>query len=188
LTYTGRTEDAPETVHIQTRSDIYHKPYSFVDTDHKEATTEWSVAQIKLAAGQSVMIEGLSDGIIYDIQEVPVTYYKTSITNMVNGSLSEDGSSVYAFLKRKDAAATFVNTYAPPEDARDLTLTQTVTGNLGDQTQKFPCSITLTDQDGNPLSDMDIVVVMPDQTEQIYTTDADGTITIKLKHDEQITL
>jgi hypothetical protein len=202
LTYTGAgTEDAPKTVHIQKQSDIDHDPYSFVKQDYvyNETTlqyeqisypytaSEWSVGQIRLSAGQTVTIEGLRDVIAYDVEEVPVTNYTTTTKQVVNGTVLNN-HDVQGYLEMQDGAATFVNTYTPPEDSQNLTITQTVSGNLGDQTQKFPCSITLTDQDGKPLSDLDIVVVMPDKTEQTYTTDANGKITIKLKHDEQITL
>jgi hypothetical protein len=90
------------------------------------------------------------------------------------------------FLSFEDASATFTNTFTPPEGI-DLTLSKTVTG-LGDQNKEFPFRITLTDADGNPLSNRDIMVRLSDGTETIYTTDENGVLTVNLMHGQTVTL
>jgi hypothetical protein len=174
LTYsTGETE----TVHIQQRSDI---------TSTVFASYQYSAAQIYLKAGQTVTIEGLPMGVYYDIEEVPVADYTVSAT-AVNGTVDSDGC-VYSsdFLSFEDASATFTNTFTPAEGI-DLTLSKTVTG-LGDQNKEFPFQITLTDADGNPLSNRDIMVRLSDGTETIYTTDENGVLTVNLMHGQTVTL
>jgi hypothetical protein len=186
LTYTGRTKDAPETVHIQTRSDISHTPWSYTDWYGIAGTSEWSVAQVRVAAGQTVTIEDLPMGIVYDIVEVPVTNYTVTATAL-NGTVGSNGNVYATSYIYEDAAAYFTNTYTPPE-GRDLTIAKTVTGNAGDTNQAFPFSIALTDQDGNPLSYLDIKVLLPNKTETTLTTDESGVLTINLKHGQQVTL
>jgi hypothetical protein len=167
LTYsTGETE----TVHIQQRSDI---------TSTVFASYQYSAAQIYLKAGQTVTIEGLPMGVYYDIEEVPVTGYTVSAT-AVNGTVDSDGC-VYSsnFLTFNDASATFTNTFTPAEGL-DLTLSKIVTCNITSDENVFPFQITLTDAGGNPLSDRDIQVVLPDKT-TVYTTGEDGVLNIQLQ-------
>jgi hypothetical protein len=186
LTYTGGTGNEPATVNIRTCSDSEHTPLSSTDWYGNSFTTEWAIAQVRVAAGQTVTIEGLPEGIAYDIVEVPVTNYTVTAT-AVNGTVASDGSVYSPYYIIEDAAATFTNTYTPPE-GRDLTITKLVTGNIGDTNREFPFSITLTDQSGSPLSDLDITMLLPDQTERVCTTDANGGLTVSLKHGQTVTL
>jgi hypothetical protein len=144
------------------------------------------VAQIRLAAGQTVTIEGLPEGVVYDIVEVPVTNYTISAT-AVNGTVGSNGNVYSPSFICEDASATFTNTYSPTKGI-DLTITKTVTGNKGDTTKAFPFSITLTDQNGIALGNLDITVQMPDQTKTVCTTDANGVLTVSLKHGQAVTL
>jgi hypothetical protein len=88
---------------------------------------------------------------------------------------------------KADSSATFINTFTPPE-GNDLAVSLTVSGNLGDENQEFPVQISLTDEDGNPLSELDIMTVLPDGTKSVRTTDETGGLTFELKHGQQITL
>jgi hypothetical protein len=186
LTYTGRDGDAPQTVTVQTRSDATHTPLSYSLDDGREGTSEWRVAQVRIAAGESVTIEDLPAGIVFDIVEVPVTNYETSATG-VNATAGEDGSHVYNMYCVSDASAAFVNTYVPPV-GYDLSVSKTVTGTLSDPDQSFSFQVTLTDEAEEPLSDQDIQVVLPDEREVFYGTDSSGTLTFTLSHGQQITL
>jgi hypothetical protein len=186
LTYTGRTGDVPETVHIQQRSDISHNLLSYSDWQGNSGTSGWSVAQIRVAAGQTVTIEELPMGIVYDIVEVPVTNYTVTAT-AVNGTVGSSGNVYASDFLYEDASAVFTNTYTPPE-GRDLTVSKTVTGNMGDTNLAFPFSITLSDQNGSPLSDLDIKVILPDQTATTRTTNEGGVLTFSLKHGQQVIL
>jgi hypothetical protein len=186
LTYTGRTEDAPETVHVQTRSDISHDPLSYTNWYGVSSTSEWAVAQVRLAAGQTVTIEGLPEGTAYRIEEVPVENYTVTAT-AVNGSVDSSGNVYSPSYIYSDASAVITNTYTPPE-GNDLTISKTVTGNMGDQNKSFSFQVSLTDQDGTPLSDLDIMVKLPDGTETILTTDSDGTLTVSLTHGQEVVL
>jgi hypothetical protein len=187
LTYTGGTGSEPTTVNIQQRSDISHTPWSYTDWYRTKGTSGWSVAQIQVAAGQTVTIEGLPEGIVYDIVEVPVANYTVSAT-AVNGTVGSNGNVYSPSFIYDDASATFTNTYVPPV-GNDLTVAKFVTGNMGNTDQAFSFYITLTDQNGSPLSSQDIQVLLPGKsTATVYTTDASGGLTLNLKHDQEATL
>jgi hypothetical protein len=188
LTYSGSnlTGEEPTSVHVQQRTDISHATWTTTDWSGEETTITWSVAQISLADGQTVTIKGLPEGVLYDIVEVPVTNYTVSAT-AVNGTVGSSGNVYSSSYIYSDAAATFTNTYTQPEGL-DLTLSKTVTGNMGSRTKAFSFTITLTDASGNPLADEDIAVLMPDQTTKVYTTDASGVLTLSLAHGQSLTL
>jgi hypothetical protein len=60
---------------------------------------------------------------------------------------------------------------------------------MGDTSRSFEFYITLTDENGNPLSDEDIQVLLPNASKAtIYTTDENGGITLSLKHGDTVTL
>jgi hypothetical protein len=189
LTYSGSnlTGEEPTSVHIQKRSDITHADLTTTDWYGYTTTSTWSVAQIRLAAGQTVTIEGLPLGVFYDIVEVPVTNYTVSATNLVNAVVGSNHNVYYPSFLTEDASATFINTYTQPEGL-DLTISKTVTGNMGSRTKAFSFSITLTDASGAPLSNWDIPVLLPDQTKTVYTTDASGVLTLSLAHGQSLTL
>jgi hypothetical protein len=174
LTYsTGETE----TVKIQQPSDSV--------AAYSDYTMKGTVAEIHLKAGQSATIEALPMGIYCNIVEVPVENYTVSATADF-GTVSSEGHVFADSFLATDASATFTNTFTPAPGI-DLTLSKTITG-LGNPDQDFPFQITLTDGEGNPLSNRDIMVLLSDGTETIYTTDADGVLTINLKHGQTVTL
>jgi hypothetical protein len=144
------------------------------------------VAQVRVAAGQTVTIWGLPEGVTYDIVEVPVTNYTVTAT-AVNGMVGSSGNVYSLSYLFDDASATFTNTFTPPEGS-DLTISKTVTGSMGDPNREFPFCITLSDQNGSPLSDLDIKIDLPDQTETVLTTDEGGVLTFRLKHGQKVTL
>jgi hypothetical protein len=189
LTYSGSnlTGEEPTSVHIQQRSDIYHADLTTTDWYGNTTTSTWSVAQIHLAAGQTVTIDGLPMGAFFDIVEVPVANYTISATDLVNATVGSNNNVYSPSFIYSDASATIVNTYNPPEGL-DLTISKTVTGNMGSRTKAFSFTITLTDASGNPLSDCDISVLLPDQTKTVYTTDASGVLTLSLAHGQSLTL
>jgi hypothetical protein len=188
LTYTNPTGSEPTTVEIKQRSDL-SKQTTLTSSAIGSYTVEWSSAQIQVAAGQTVTIEKLPAAIAYFIEEVPVTNYTlTSATTTAAGGSVNSNYNVYTLLSLTDEAATFTNTYVPPV-GNDLTISKTVTGNLGDTNQAFSFDIALTDQSGSPLSSQDIQVLLPGRTSAtMYTTDASGHLTLSLKHGQEVTL
>jgi hypothetical protein len=187
LSYTNPTGDEPKTVDIGLRSDI-SKETTLTEGYHNTSyTVNWSVAQVKVAAGQTVTIEGLPAGIAYFIEEVPVDNY--TITGVTSSSGTVNSSyNVYNLLSLSDESFTYTNTYVPPE-GNDLSITKTVTGDMGDTNQSFEFSINLKDENGNPLSEEDIQVLLPGASDAtIYTTDENGSITLSLKHGDTVTL
>jgi hypothetical protein len=187
LTYTNPTGDEPDSAYFQQRSDLYHKPINTTDWYGNAVTSEWSVAQIELAPGQTVTIEGLPLGVVYDIVEVPVANYTVSAT-AANGSQGSNNNIVSTNFLLEDESVTFTNTYVPPENSVDLTISKVVTGNMRDPNQAFSFAVTLTDADGNPLRDLDIPVVLPNGNAGVYATDSDGVVTFSLQDEQQITL
>jgi hypothetical protein len=189
LTYTDPTGDEPETVEFKTGTD-YGMTTTLTTTSGTTYDVEWSAAQIKVKPGQSVTIEDLPAGITYLIQEVPVNNYTlTDATTNSAYAVVNDNYSVYEWLCDADATTAFTNTYTPPEDGVDLTVSKTVTGDFIDRDREFSFTIALTDADGNPLSDMDIEVLLPgEDTAVVRSTDANGEITVTLKDGEEITL
>jgi hypothetical protein len=117
---------------------------------------------------------------------VPVENYTVTAT-AVNGSVDSSGNVYSPSYIYSDASAVITNTYTPPE-GNDLTISKTVTGNMGNQNKSFSFQVSLTDQDGTPLSDLDIMVKLPDGTETILTTDSDGTLTVSLTHGQEVVL
>jgi hypothetical protein len=188
LTYTNPTGDEAKTVQFKTGTDIAKSLSGLVDYTNSTYTAEFAAAQIKVAARQTVTIKDLPTWICYYIEEVPVDNY--SLTNLTTtddeASMSVSAGALYNWYSQTDASATFTNTFTP-EDGIDLTISKTVSSS-GDQTRKFPFQITLTDVDGTPLRDRDIVVKLPDGTETVYTTDAKGVLTVYLKHGQTVTL
>jgi hypothetical protein len=188
LTYTNPTGNEPTTVEIGQRSDL-SKQTTLTSSAIGSYTVEWSSAQIQVAAGQTVTIEKLPAAIAYFIEEVPVTNYTlTSATTTAASGVVNSRYNVYNWLSLTDEAATFTNTYVPPV-GNDLTISKTVTGNMGDTNQAFSFDIALTDQSGSPLSSQDIQVLLPGKSAAtMYTTDASGHLTLSLKHGQAVTL
>jgi hypothetical protein len=188
LSYTNPTGDEPETVDIGLRSDISKESTFTEGVNNTTYTVQWSVAQVEVSAGQTVTIEGLPVGIAYYIEEVPVDNYTlTGATTSSDGTV-DSNYNVYNLLSLSDESFTFTNTYVPPV-GNDLSVSKTVTGDMGDTNHSFPFCITLKDENGNPLSNEDIQVLMPGASEAtIYTTDENGNITLSLKHGDTVTL
>jgi hypothetical protein len=109
---------------------------------------------------------------------VPVENYTVSATADF-GTVSSQGHVFADTYLATDASATFTNTFTPAEGL-DLTLSKIVTCNITSDENVFPFQITLTDAYGNPLSDRDIQVVLPDKT-TVYTTGEDGVLNIQLQ-------
>jgi hypothetical protein len=189
LTYTNPTGDEAKTVQFKTETST-SLPSTMTDDTGSSYSVEWVAAQIKVAAGQTVTIEDLPAALVYYIEEMPVTNYTlTNATSTDSSTVIKDNNDVYTWFCESDTTITFTNTYTPPEDSVDLTLSKTVTGNFSDRDQAFSFTIALTDQDGEPLSNQDIEVLLPGQTETtVYTTDADGQLTVSLKDGQQVTL
>jgi hypothetical protein len=187
LTYTNPTGDEPETVDIGVRDDV-PKETTITNSNGTSYTVQWSVAQVELSAGQTVTIEDLPTAIAYYIEEVPVDNYTlTDATASGDGTVTSN-YTITNSLSLADESFTFTNTYVPPV-GNDLTISKTVTGNMGDTNQSFTFTINLTDEDGNPLSDEDIQVLLPNATDAtMYTTDENGSITLTLKHGDEVTL
>jgi hypothetical protein len=188
LTYTNPTGNEAETVQFKTGTEIAKTISGLTDYNNSTYTGEFAAAQIKVAAGQTVTIKDLPTWICYYIEEVPVDNYTLTdlTTTDADATVSASASALYSWYSQTDASATFTNTFTP-KDGIDLTISKTVTG-FGDQTREFPFQITLTDADGSPLSDRDIMVKLPDGTETVYTTDANGVLTVYLKHGQTVTL
>jgi hypothetical protein len=188
LIYTNPTGDEAETVQFKTGTDIAKLLAGLLDYENATYTAEFAAAQIKVAAGQTVTIKDLPSWICYYIEEVPVDNYTlTGITTTDDGaSIGGNADSLFNWYSATDATATFTNTFTPAEGI-DLTISKTVIG-LGDQDKEFPFQITLTDADGNPLSDLDVKVLLSDGTETVYTTDEGGVLTVYLKHDQSVTI
>jgi hypothetical protein len=189
LSYTNPTGNEPKTVEIKLRSDL-SKETTFADGVTRDPyTVQWSSAQIRVAAGQTVTIEELPAAIAYFIEEVPTTNYTLTNASSSTGGTVNDNYNVYNLLSLTDESATFTNTYTPPANGKELTISKTVTGNMGDTNQAFTFSVTLTDADGSPLSNMDFRVLLPGETDTtLYTTDANGVLTFSLKHGDQVTI
>jgi hypothetical protein len=188
LVYTNPTGDEPKTVQFKTGTDIAKTLSGLEDYEAETYTAEFAAAQIKVAAGQTVTIRELPSWICYYIEEVPVDNYTlTGLTTTDDGaSMSINNGALYNWYSETDASATFTNTFTPAEGI-DLTISKTVT-DLGDKTKEFPFQITLTDADGNPLSDLDVKVLLSDGTETVYTTDETGVLTVYLKHGQSVTI
>jgi hypothetical protein len=188
LSYTNPRGDEAKTVQFKTGTDIAKSLSGLVDYSESTYTAEFAAAQIKVAAGQTVTIKDLPTWMCYYIEEVPVDNYTLTdlTTTDADAEVNENSGALYNWYSITDATATFTNTFTP-ENGTDLTISKTVTG-LGDQTQEFPFQITLTDGEGNPLSDRDIAVKLSDGTESVYTTDTNGVLTVYLKHSQTVTL
>ncbi|MCH5320462.1 MAG: hypothetical protein J1E36_01785 [Eubacterium sp.] len=76
----------------------------------------------------------------------------------------------------------FVNTY----DTKDLTVSKTVTGSLGDKTKQFEFIITLTDGNGNPVRGT--YTLEKDGVESNITFNRNGIATVWLSHGQSITI
>jgi hypothetical protein len=186
LSYTGSKGNYTEEIYFGTDSEYCREAYPYIDyRTYTTAYSEWSAALIKVAAGQTVTIEGLPTGVTYYIAEVPVTNYTVS-AKATNGTVKDNGD-VYYYVLLDDAAITFTNTYTQPE-GKDLTISKTVTGNMADTNREFSFEIALTDENDQPLSNQDIPVLLPDETTSIYTTNESGVLTVSLKHGQQLTL
>jgi hypothetical protein len=187
LTYTNPTGNEPSTITIGQSSEL-SKQTNLTDYNGNSYTAEWSSAQVQVAAGQTVTINDLPAGIAYFIEEVPVTNYTLTSASSVGSGTVNASKNVYNWLCLTEEAATFTNTYVPPV-GNDLTVSKTVTGNLGDTNQAFSFYIALTDQSGSPLSSQDIQVLLPGRsTATMYTTDTSGGLTLSLKHGQAVTL
>jgi hypothetical protein len=188
LSYTNPTGNEPKTVDIGLRDDIVKESTFNADTS-SAYTLQWSVAQVQVAAGQTVTIEDLPTAIAYFIEEVPVDNY--TITKAAASSADATvtaSNNIYNLLSLSDESFSFTNTYEPPV-GNNLSISKTVTGNMGDTSRSFTFNVNLKDQSGNPLSVYDIQVLLPGASDAtIYTTDENGNITLNLKHGEEFTL
>jgi hypothetical protein len=185
LSYTNPTENDQKTIEVHTGSSL---KTTLADYNGTSYDVTWSVGQVRVAAGQTVTIEGLPAAIAYFIEEVPVANYTLTNASSSTGGTVNGSYNVYELLSLTDEAATFTNTYTPPENGKNLTISKTVTGNMGDKKLPFSFSVKLTDEDGNPLSDVDLEVLMPDGKTHIYTTDSSGILSVSLKHGDQVTI
>jgi hypothetical protein len=188
LSYTNPTGNEPKTVDIGLRSDISKETTLTEGVNGTSYTARWSVAQVQVAAGQTVTIEELPAAIAYYIEEVPVDNYTLTGATTSSGGTVKDNYDVYNLLSLSDESFTFTNTYVPPV-GNDLSVSKTVTGSMGDKNRSFTFCITLKDQSDSPLSDEDIQVLLPGASDAtIYTTDKNGSITLSLKHGDEVTL
>ncbi len=133
------------------------------------------IGTVTLKHGQSLKIKGLPQNTLYEIteQEANLNNYETKIDN-AKGSLVEAETKV-SFENIKYAR-------------QDITISKTVTGNLGEKEREFTFEITLTPETNVKLAN-----------EYMYTGTKDGKITlaeeagtykgtIKLKHNDKITI
>jgi hypothetical protein len=188
LSYTNPTGNEPKTVDIGLRSDITKETTLTEGVHNTSYTAKWSVAQVQVAAGQTVTIEGLPAAIAYYIEEVPVDNYTLTGATTSSGGTVNDSYNVYKLLSLSDESFTFTNTYVPPV-GNDLSISKTVTGNMGDTSRSFSFCITLENQSGSPLSEQDIQVLLPGASNAtVYTTDKNGSIILNLKHGDEVTL
>jgi hypothetical protein len=148
-------------------------------------TSDSGVLTFRLKHGQSVVLRDLPKGTSYTITQSEVGSYGTAFT-VTGGSFDEAvGLTQSGVLNtEEDGLVEVLNDLG----VRDLTVTETVTGNVGDQNKVFPFTVTFTDQAGVPLSGQAITVLLPGETEAVTnTTDAKGTLTFSLKHGQAIT-
>jgi hypothetical protein len=194
LSYTNPTGDEPATATAQLGTDHSLTSTFTINSTNSTGQTydmEWTAMEVKVAAGQTVTIEDLPAVIWCYIMEVPVTGY--TLTDMTfdadSPTYNYNNCSVHASAIDTDVAATFTNTYTPPTDGADLTVSKVVTSNYDIDTEKaFSFTVQLTDQDGNALSDQDIQVLLPGAAQAVLRgTDEDGKLSVSLKHGQSVT-
>lgn len=79
----------------------------------------------------------------------------------------------------------FTNVYKRKD--KTLTVSNTVTGNMGDTNKAFNYTLTLKDSEGNPYTDdLTVTTTTTGGTEKTLTADANGNYTFTLKHGEQL--
>ena len=138
-------------------------------TGDKEGTITYGEI-ITLKDGETITIEGLPVGTKYEVTEKEANSdrYVTTSTND-KGTISENTASV-SFVNTRDKIPT-----------GSLSISKTVTGNDGELDREFTFEVTLTDANGNNLTDT-----------YNYTGSKTGTIksgrTVSLKHGETITI
>lgn len=112
----------------------------------------------------------------YEVEEKSIGEYTTTVVN-------------------QGFVSTIRNTHEPeepeppiePEVTHDLTVSKTVTGNLGDRRLDFNFTITMTDENGQPVPGTFNVVHSGNSDLTQLTFDESGNATVKLKHGETIT-
>lgn len=112
-------------------------PYHTDDVNGKygDLNFEKGVAKFALKAGETKIAEHLPYGAWYIVEEDPTTGYRIGMTN-------QSGEVPLADI----VPVTFTNTKLP-----DLSLSKTVTGEMGNKTKKFEFVINLKDKDGKPV-------------------------------------
>lgn len=127
---------------------------------------------VTLKHGDSIVIGNIPVGTVYTVTENDYTEEDFTVTSTgETGKIQSGGKS----------KATFVNKKASKSQ---LTISKTVSGNLGDKSKDFKFTIELQDKNNNPISGS-----YPYSGDKSGTlTFTDGTAEINLKHGESITI
>ncbi|ASR49805.1 hypothetical protein B4V02_25590 [Paenibacillus kribbensis] len=139
------------------------KAYAYTKSDGTQGTIK-SDDKITLKHGETIAIEGIPSGDSYIVTETDYTA-EDYTTDPANRTYSG------TIVEKKIAEARFVNAkYLTGQ----LTLTADPAVVPGNGTTPSQLTATLTDYEGKPVANQDVVFTLPDQSEVTAKTDAQG--------------
>ncbi|WP_164827630.1 DUF7601 domain-containing protein [Paenibacillus ehimensis] len=137
--------------------------YAYTKSDGTTGTIR-SGETITLKHGQTVAVEGIPSGVRYIVTQTDYSGegYTTDPVNWTHSG---------TIMEKKIAEARFVN-------ARHLSGKLTLTADPavvpGNGTSPSQLTATLTDHEGKPVANQDVIFILPDQSEVTAKTDAEG--------------
>ncbi|WP_063182357.1 carboxypeptidase regulatory-like domain-containing protein [Paenibacillus elgii] len=138
-------------------------PYAYTKSDGTTGTIR-SGETITLKHGQTIAIEGIPSGVRYIVTETDYSgegYTTDPVTRTHSGTI----------IAKQIAEARFVNA---KHLSGKLTLTADPAVVPGNGTTPSQLTATLTDYEGKPVANQDVVFTLPDQSEVTAKTDAQG--------------
>lgn len=111
----------------------------------------------------------------------------TTTTETADKDGSKTGETAQAVTLKGNTAkkVSFTNVYKRKD--KTLTVSNTVTGNMGDTNKAFNYTLTLKDSEGNPYTDdLTATTATTGGTKKTLTADTNGNYSFTLKHGEQL--
>ena len=180
---TGLSDDALTALQQQLSFDV-----SITYPGKQAATTEVPLTAFTDSDGDGVYtyeMTGLSPDTAYTVTEKNAAVDNYNVTTKINGTVDDDASTSGTVARGQIETVAYVNEYTSA--TAEVSVTKTVSGNMGDPNKEFKFTASLKDASMKDIT----YVLYQKNAEGEYTSIGNGTISsdsyqFNLKHDQKI--